>query len=127
MGEDAALQLRQLRGRVDAELLAQLRAGTPVRRQGIRLTTRAVQGQQQRSPEPLPEGMPVDQILERGHQHLMAPRPKPRLRLLLQRHEPQLVQAAAFGSREGHVLEPLQRVAVPERGCSLEQLPRLFP
>ena len=114
LGEDRRMQPAQLRPWVDAELLDQDRSGPLVGQQRIGLPTRAVQGQQQLGPQPLPQRLLADQPLQLGHQLSVPPQPQVGLEAILHRAQPQLAQPVGLGRGDVAVSELLERLAPPQ-------------
>ena len=120
------MQPAQLRPGVDAELLDQDRPGPLVGQQRIGLPTRAVQGQQQLGPQPLPQRLLADQPFQLGHQLPVAAQPQVGLDPILQRDQPQLGQAVALGRADVSVQELLERPTAPQPQRLTQQRPCVF-
>jgi hypothetical protein len=125
LGEDRLLQPLQRRGRVDAQLLGQHRAGLLVDAQRVRLPPGAVQRQHQLPAPPLPPRLGGHQRLQLADQLCVAAGGEPELGQLLDRGPPQLLQAGGLGLRPGLVGELRQRRPPPQPQRLPEQPRRL--
>jgi hypothetical protein len=114
LGEDGRVDPAQLRPRVDAQLLDQDRPGPLVGQQRIRLSARAVQGQHELGPQPLPQRLLPDQALQLGHQLTVPSQPQVSLDPILHRAQAQLGQPVGLGRRDVAVSELLERLAPPQ-------------
>src|SRR5690349_18889008 len=82
----------QSRRRLDPELLDERLSGRPVRLECVGLPADAVEGKHELGPEPLPERMDGDQLLEPAYGVSVPTQGKPRVDLLLERRETEVLE-----------------------------------
>ena len=118
--EDRAFELPERERRLDAERLDERAPRIAIRRERVRLPSRAVEGDHQLGAEALPERVLADQQLQFADE--LGTRAKREIRLdpLLEGFEPKLLEPSDLGLRPGLVGELGQRLSSPER----ERLPQ---
>ena len=94
--EDLTLELPQLWRRVQSELVAKQPPHPLVGAQRVRLPPRPVQGEHEKPPEPLAQGMGVGQLAELAGRLAMPAQGQVEFELLLDGRDPQFVKAGAF-------------------------------
>jgi hypothetical protein len=114
LGEDRALEPAQSLARLDAQLVDQRPARVLVGLERVGLPVRAVQGEHQLCPQPLPVRMLGDQRLQLADELAVAAEREPGLDALLERREPQVVEPRDLRLRERLVGEVGERRAAPE-------------
>ena len=124
--EDGLLQLPQPRARLDAELADERAARRLVCLERIGLATGPVQRHQQLRAQALAQRVLGDQRLELGHELRAAPEREIGVEAVLERHQPQLLQAGDLALAERLEREVGQRRAAPQRE-RLAQRPRGRP
>lgn len=112
--QDRALQLLQLRGRLDAELVGEQAADPLVGRQGVGPALGAVQREHQLGPAPFPQRLLGHQRLELGHDLLVVPEGEPSVDAQFARGRPQFLEPHGLASPELAVGEVAERRAPPE-------------
>ena len=124
--QHSALELLQLRARVEPELLAEQDTALTVDGECFGLAVRAIQSQHQLSAQPLAQRVPGDERFEFRHQRLVASEREFSLHSLFDVTGAQLLQPLHVGTRERLELKVSKRSAVPERlrlpqlgGCEL--------
>ncbi len=115
MQQDLLFEAPQLRGRVEAELLADTGAVPFARAQRLGLATCPVEGTHQLGHRTLPQRALVDQHRELADELGPLPASEVGLDSRLDRFEAQLLEAQGLGPRELFVGEVLQRRSSPER------------
>jgi hypothetical protein len=118
--EDRALQLAEAVARLDSQLLDQPAPRVLVRLQGVRLTVAAVEGEHQLRAQVLAVGMLRDQRLQLSDDLGVLTELELGVDQLLERGEPQLVQACDLGLGERLVGEVVERPTAPQRQSLLE-------
>ena len=121
MVEDPALQLAELRARLEPELVAQLQAKRRERFERVRLPPGAVQGLQQLALQPLPQRMHRHEVAQLRQQLRMPAELQQHLDPLLSSQQPQLLQPLGLRSGEVLVAELSVRSPAPERLGAVEQ------
>ena len=111
--EDPALELLQLGAGLEPQLLTQRRACCAVDLERVGLTARAVEGQHQLRPEPLPQRVPSDQLLQLRDGCLAEL--EVGLEPVAPRLQPQLLEPLRLLERDRLVGEVGERMAAPQR------------
>ena len=115
MPQHCPFELLQFARGLDAELLHEQRAHTPVRREGLGLSPGAVEREHPVSPEALPQRVLRDEQVELGHHLVGTPERELRFGAVLERDEAYLLEAGDLGLREGRVREVGERRSAPQR------------
>ena len=118
MVENRALELPERERRLDPERLHERAPRIAIRRECVRLPSRAVEGEHQLGTEALPERVLADQQLELAEE--LGTRAKSEISLdpLLEGFEPKLLEPSDLGLRPGLVGELGQRPASPSESAS---------
>ena len=112
-GQDRPLQPLQVRAGLQSQLLDQQPVALPVHLQRLGLASRAVQGQHQPLPQPLPQRMACDQGGQLPHQAGVAAEGQLDLGEVLDGGQPLLLQAGRLGLGE-HRVDPGQGRPPPQ-------------
>ena len=115
LGEDRLVQLAQPRARLDAELADQRAARGAVGLERVRLAPGPVEGDQELTAQALAQRVLADERLELGDELRTAAEREVGVDAVLERHEPQLLQAPDLGLAERLVGEIGERAPAPER------------
>ena len=122
MAQDRALEFLQRRARFDAELPDEQPAAVPVARERVRLPAAPVEREHQLPPQPLAEGLRLDEGLEIGDEPLVPAELEVGVGPLLERGEPELGQPTRGRPRERLLPELDQRRPAPEAERPAEEL-----
>ena len=114
LAQDRRLQALKQRARHEAELLVEGLARLPIDLERVRLATGAVESEHQLPAQPLAQRVVPDQGLELRHQVGCAAEREIRHEALLDRVQPQLLEARDLGLSEGVVGEVDERRAPPQ-------------
>ena len=123
LSQDRALQLLQLRRRLEPELLVQSPARARVRLERVGLAPTAIQREHQQSDQPLTRRMLGGQLLELADDQRRLARGQPHVEALLERDEAQLLQPRDLPLRERLERRIGQRGPAPQRQRVVEQAP----
>jgi hypothetical protein len=115
LAEHRGFEVAQLLPGLHAELLHEVPASRPVRREGVRLTSRAVQRKHELPPERLPERVLRDERLQLADEARVATKSEVSLDSKLQCGEPEVVEARGRDVRERFSLNACEHGAAPER------------
>ena len=114
LSEDRSLQILELAAGLDAELLDECAPGVAVARQRVPLAARAVEREDQLGAQPLARRMLAHQCLQLWDQCRVAPQREVGLDALLERDQPQLLEAGDVALCERLVREIRERRAAPD-------------
>ena len=114
MAEDPALELPELRSRLEPELGVEVRAPVAVAGERVRLPARPVQRRHELGPQTLAERMLDDEPLEIGDELLVPAEPQSGLETQLDALQPELVQPQRLLAREQLAAQSGERIAPPE-------------
>jgi hypothetical protein len=114
LAQDRRLQLPQCRAGLHAELVDQRAPRAAVGVERVRLAAAAVEREHQRAPQPLPERLGGDQLLQLGEQLAVPAEREVGLEPVLDRGRPQLGEPARGRLGERLVGEVGERSAAPE-------------
>ena len=109
------LQRAQLFARLEPEVVHQYPARVLVDSQRVRLPAGTVERAHQLTPESLPQGVLLDELLELSHQILARTKREIRIDPLFERRESRLLQAPDLVAQERLEGEILERRSAPER------------
>ncbi len=121
LAQDRRLHAAQLRARIDALLVGQVRAGPPEHRQRVRLPPRPVQGRRQQTPSALPERFLDDERLQVPDRRPVAAERQQRRHPQLRRGGVQRVQSGPLRDRERGLSDVGVGRAAPERQAFAER------
>ena len=121
LGEDRALELPEPFARLYAELFDERGTGVLVGLKRLGLTVRAIQGEHQLGAQPLPVRMLSDQRLQVLDHLGMAAERELGVDQLLERGDPEVIQACHLRLRERLERELRERLAAPQRQRLLER------
>ena len=122
--KDRALELMEERARLDPELGDEETPGLLIKRESVGLSPRSVQDEHQVGTQSLAVGMLRRQCLQLPDQLGVATERQIGFDPILERREPQLLQASRLRLREPSLGEVRERLPAPQAECLAEQVPR---
>jgi hypothetical protein len=121
VAKDRSLQLLQTRAGLDPELLAEGPPSTPIGLERLCLATASVEREHQLSAQALAVGVRGDEVLELGHERVVASEGEVRFDPGLDRGQSELLQTSDFGLGEGFEGEVCEWRSPPKCECIVKR------